>query len=164
MLAGNAQHKEADLLLQIIHLPSDWRGATLFHFPEENAFLFNTCVSAHLSQHRPKPRGTKKMKLHSALQSIQLQTKELVACRKSRIPFRTHWAAPLDACDWYFFVLLTESADHSGRSTTETSSPCPSGSPFSQSTSAWDSRKTNFRRAKVHHWPDPSGKAGNVWL
>ncbi|OWK01137.1 hypothetical protein Celaphus_00018179, partial [Cervus elaphus hippelaphus] len=43
---------------------------------------------------------------------------------------------------------LSESADHSGRSTTETSSPCPSGSPFSQSTSAWDSRKTNFRRAK----------------
>ncbi|XP_043343090.1 uncharacterized protein LOC122453240 [Cervus canadensis] len=43
---------------------------------------------------------------------------------------------------------LSESADHSGRSTTETSSPCPSGSPFSQSTSAWDSRKTNFRRAE----------------
>ena len=49
MLAGNAQHQEANLLLQIIYLQCDWRGATLFHFPGENGFLFNTCVSAHLS-------------------------------------------------------------------------------------------------------------------
>lgn len=60
MLAGNTQHQEANLLLQIMYLHSDWRSATLFHFPKENGFLFSTCVSAHLSQHRPQTRGIKK--------------------------------------------------------------------------------------------------------
>lgn len=49
MLAGNAQHKEANLLLEIIYLYRDRRGATLFYFPEKNGFLFSTCMSAHLS-------------------------------------------------------------------------------------------------------------------
>lgn len=49
MLGGNAQHEEANLLLQIIYLPRDRRGTTLLYFPEKNGFLFSTCVSAHLS-------------------------------------------------------------------------------------------------------------------
>lgn len=44
MLAGNAQHYEANLLLQIMYLHSDWRSATLFYFPKENGFLFNACA------------------------------------------------------------------------------------------------------------------------
>lgn len=39
MLAGNTQHQEANLLLQIMYLHSDWRSATLFHFPKENGFF-----------------------------------------------------------------------------------------------------------------------------
>lgn len=38
MLAGNSQHQEANLLLQILYLQCDWRGMTLFQLPEENAF------------------------------------------------------------------------------------------------------------------------------
>lgn len=49
MLVGNAQHQEANLLLQIIYLHQDRRGATLFYFPEKNGFLLSTCMSAHLS-------------------------------------------------------------------------------------------------------------------
>lgn len=44
MLAGNAQHQEANLLLKIMYLHSDWGRATLFYFLKENGFLFNICV------------------------------------------------------------------------------------------------------------------------
>lgn len=163
MLAGNAQHKEANLLLQIIHLPRDWRGATLFHFPEKNAFLFNTCVSAHLSQHRPKPRGTKKWNCILLCKASNFKWRNWLHAEKAEFHSENteqlHWTPVTDA----FLFCWQKAHIILGEVPPKPVLPAPRGSPFSQSTSAWDSRKTNFRCAKVHLWPDPSGKAGNVW-
>lgn len=69
------------------------------------------------------------MELHSACEASNFKRRNWLhtVVGGSRIPLRTQLEGSLNPYDWCFFALLTEGADHSRESTTETSPPLPSG-------------------------------------